>query len=70
MYELHAPIMLISQYHTMSGLVKRAELKRRIQEVVALLRESSRILQMEPKGSKEFEMGLAAREALLKMEQS
>lgn len=60
--------MLIAQYHMISGLIKKTEFKRRINEVVALLRESGQILQLEPKGSNEYEMGVAAHEALDKIQ--
>ncbi|KAL7743252.1 hypothetical protein ACLKA6_016193 [Drosophila palustris] len=67
MYELHAPIMVLAQLGMQSGRMTRQEFQRRIKEVVKLLEDSSHILQMEPPGSSEHEMGLAAADALSKM---
>ncbi|XP_017852999.1 SET domain-containing protein SmydA-8 [Drosophila busckii] len=68
MYELHAPIMVQAQLQMQSGQLTRQQFQRRIKEVMQLLRESSRILQLEPAGSAEHEMGLAAAEALREMD--
>ncbi|KAH8388057.1 hypothetical protein KR093_011417, partial [Drosophila rubida] len=67
MYELHAPIMVLAQLGMQSGQLRRPEFQRRIKEVLKLLQDSAHILQMEPPGSSEHEMGLAAADALSKM---
>ncbi|KAH8399746.1 hypothetical protein KR215_001992 [Drosophila sulfurigaster] len=67
MYELHAPIMVLAQLGMQTGQLTRPEFQRRIKEVLKLLEESAQILQLEPPGSSEHEMGLAAADALSKM---
>lgn len=67
MYELHAPIMMISQYLMMQNLITRKQFNLNIKEVIHLLKESALILKMEPEGSSEYQMGLAAEDALQKM---
>ncbi|XP_032597198.1 SET domain-containing protein SmydA-8 [Drosophila grimshawi] len=67
MYELHAPIMVLAQLGMQSGQLTRQEFLKRIKEVAKLLKDSARILQLEPPGSSEHEMGLAAADALTKM---
>ncbi|KNC26808.1 Protein msta, isoform A [Lucilia cuprina] len=67
MYELHAPIMMLSQYMIMNNLITRKQFNQNIKEVIQLLKESALILKMEPAGSSEHQMGLAAAEALEKM---
>ncbi|XP_017872313.1 PREDICTED: protein msta [Drosophila arizonae] len=67
MYELHAPIMVLAQLGMQSGRMSRQEFQRRIKEVVRLLKESAHILQLEPPGSSEHEMGRAAADALAKI---
>ena len=67
MYELHAPIMVLSQRLMMTGSISKQDFQKNLKEVVKLLRESRDILQMEPIGSSEHQMGLAAADALSKM---
>ncbi|KAM7347903.1 SET and MYND domain containing, arthropod-specific, member 4 [Cochliomyia hominivorax] len=67
MYELHAPIIMISQYLLMHDLITRKQFNLNMKEVVHLLKQSALILKMEPQGSSEHQMGLAAEDALQKM---
>ncbi|XP_017045855.2 SET domain-containing protein SmydA-8 [Drosophila ficusphila] len=67
MYELHAPVMVLAQSAIQSGQISRQEFQRRLKEVVKLLQVSRDILCLEPQGSTEHEMGLAAADALSKM---
>lgn len=64
MYELHAPIMIQATRLFEAQEIKASDLKRRLREVIKLLRDSERILVMEPEGSSEHEMALAAQDAL------
>lgn len=64
MYELHAPIMIQATRLFEAQEIKASDLKRRLREVIKLLRDSERILAMEPVGSSEHEMALAAQDAL------
>lgn len=64
MYELHAPIMIQATRLFEAQEIKASDLKRRLREVIKLLRDSERILAMEPEGSSEHEMALAAQDAL------
>ncbi|XP_016978673.1 SET domain-containing protein SmydA-8 isoform X2 [Drosophila rhopaloa] len=67
MYELHAPVMVLAQSAIQSGQISRQEFQRRLKEVVKLLQVSRDILCLEPEGSTENAMGLAAADALVKM---
>lgn len=67
MYELHAPMLMSAQHLIMQGSIAPREFHRIIKEVARLLKESSMILKLEPPGSTEHQMGLAAEDALEKM---
>ncbi|XP_055845262.1 SET domain-containing protein SmydA-8 [Episyrphus balteatus] len=64
MYELHAPIMVLSTRFIQNKLITRNEFQRNLKEVARLLKESRDMLKMEPEGSNEYMMGQAAEEAL------
>lgn len=64
MYELHAPIMIQATRLFEAHEITTSDLKRRLREVVKLLKESEQILAMEPEGSSENTMAVAARDAL------
>lgn len=64
MYELHAPIMLQITRELQMGKIKNSEFKRRLKEVIQILRKSHEILQYEPNGSSEHQMAVAAQSAL------
>lgn len=64
MYELHAPIMIQATRLFEAHEINTSDLKRRLREVVKLLKESEQILAMEPEGSSENTMAVAARDAL------
>lgn len=64
MYELHAPVMIQATRLFESGEIKNNELKKRLREVIKLLKDSEEILKMEPEGSNEYMMAVAARDAL------
>jgi hypothetical protein len=63
-YELHAPIMLQLNRELQSGNIKVGDYKRRLREVVHILRKSYEILKYEPEGSSENQMAVAAKAAL------
>ncbi|XP_050091756.1 SET domain-containing protein SmydA-8-like isoform X2 [Anopheles aquasalis] len=67
MYELHVPLMIEAGQLFQGGSIQRAELRRRLKEVQRLLRESERILALEPEGSPEYGMAVAARDAIKNM---
>lgn len=67
MYELHVPLMIEAGQLFQAGSIQRTELRRRLKEVQRLLRESERILAMEPEGSSEYGMAVAARDAIKNM---
>lgn len=64
MYEMHAPVMIQATRLYESGEIKNNDLKKRLREVIKLLKESEEILKMEPEGSNEHTMAVAARDAL------
>ncbi|BFF99979.1 SET domain-containing protein SmydA-8 [Drosophila madeirensis] len=67
MYELHAPVMVLAQMGLQSGQISRQDFQRRVKEVAKLLQNSRDILLLEPEGSSEHEMGMAAADAVTKM---
>ena len=67
MYELHAPLMVLSQRLMQTNAITRQDFKKNLREVVKLLRECRDILKMEPEGGREHQMGVAAEEALIQM---
>lgn len=67
MYELHAPIMMQTNRLFELKRITNAELKKRLKEVIMLLRESETILSFEPEGTSEAEMATAAKDALTRM---
>ena len=64
MYELHAPIMIQATRLFEAREINSNDLKKRLREVIKLLKESEEILGMEPDDSSEHEMAIAARDAL------
>lgn len=67
MYEMHAPLMLKTNRLFETNRISDSMLKKRLKEVVKLLRESEKILSFEPAGTSEAEMGAAAKDALIRM---
>lgn len=64
MYELHAPIMIQSTRHFEAKRITQTELRKNLREVVQLLKESLKILSIEPEGSNEHSMAMAAKDAI------
>lgn len=67
MYELHAPIMLQTNRLFELKRISNSELRRRLKEVISLLKDSEEILSFEPYGTPENEMSSAAKDALARM---
>lgn len=67
MYELHAPMMVITTRLFEKQLLSRNELRSRLREVVKYLEEASIILGFEPESSSEGIMGVAAKDALVRI---
>lgn len=67
LYELHAPIMLQINRELQCGKIKNSDYKRRLKEVIQILKKSHDILQHEPEGSPENQMAVAAKSALKAM---
>ncbi|XP_055536040.1 SET domain-containing protein SmydA-8 [Wyeomyia smithii] len=68
MYELHAPIMVIAKHQFETRQINASQLKRKLSEVLHLLKQSAEILLFEPAGTPEYDMALAARDAVKQME--
>ena len=64
LYELHAPVMLQITRDLQCNRIKVSEFKQRLKEVVQILQKSYDILKLEPTGSSENSMALAAKSAL------
>ncbi|KAG5872648.1 hypothetical protein JTB14_029692 [Gonioctena quinquepunctata] len=67
LYELHAPMMVLLTRQLTKESMSKADLKKRLREVVRYLAEASVILGYEPENSAEGNMGKAAKEALLQI---
>lgn len=64
MYELHAPIMIQTTRMFEEKKLNVQEFKKRLREVLQLLKDSEKILSKEPEGSAEYTMALGARDAI------
>ncbi|KAK5641885.1 hypothetical protein RI129_010432 [Pyrocoelia pectoralis] len=64
LYELHAPIMMLTTKNYEQGKLTKTELRRRLREVLEYLEEAALILGYEPESTSEHIMGVAAKEAL------
>ena len=64
LYELHAPVMLQTTREMQMGKITTYEFKRRLREVIQILKESYDILQHEPSTSPEHQMAEAAAAAI------
>ena len=64
MYELHAPIMIQSTRLFEAKRINSTDLRKSLREVLQLLKESMKILSMEPEGSNEYSMAVAAKDAI------
>ncbi|KRT79705.1 SET domain-containing protein [Oryctes borbonicus] len=67
LYELHAPLMILTSRQFENQSISKSILKQRLKEVVRYLEETSHILSYEPENSSEGIMGKAANDALLKI---
>uniref|UniRef100_A0A182PLA8 SET domain-containing protein n=1 Tax=Anopheles epiroticus TaxID=199890 RepID=A0A182PLA8_9DIPT len=67
MYEMHVPLLIEAGQLFQGGVIQRTELRRRLKEVQRLLKESEKILALEPEGSPEYGIAEAARDALKNM---
>lgn len=64
MYELHAPLMIQATRDFEAKQITCETLKKRLREVIQLLKDSAEILSIEPEGSSERTMADAAKDAL------
>ncbi|KAJ4438512.1 hypothetical protein ANN_14457, partial [Periplaneta americana] len=67
LYELHAPLMILTTRGVEARTISYRDLRSRLKEVAACLEESSIILNFEPEASHEGMMGLAAKDALTRV---
>lgn len=67
MYELHAPLMVQATREFEAKKITCDALKKRLKEVIKLLKDSEEILSIEPEGSSEHTMALAAKDALKRL---
>lgn len=64
LYELHAPMMMAINREMEAGSLKMSEYKRRLRGVATILSKAHEILALEPDGSSEKQMAVAAKAAL------
>lgn len=69
LYEMHAPIMILTTRHFEARTISRKDLRLRLGEVAACLEQAAHILSFEPESSSEGAMGRAAQEALQRVRQ-
>lgn len=67
MYEMHAPIMVQATRDFEGKKISCEVLKKLLKEVIKLLKDSEEILSIEPEGSSEHTMAIAARDALKRL---
>ena len=67
LYELHAPLMILTTRGVEAHTISYPDLRSRLKEVAACLEESSTILIFEPETSNEGMMGRAAKDALMRV---
>ncbi|XP_021915555.1 protein msta-like isoform X2 [Zootermopsis nevadensis] len=67
LYELHAPLMILTTRGVEAHALAYRDLRSRLKEVAACLEESSIILNFEPETSNEGMMGRAAKDALMRV---
>lgn len=68
LYELHAPVMLQATNELQAGKVSNSDFKRRLKEVVQILKKSHEILKHEAIGTSEHQMAVASAAAIKQME--
>ncbi|KAJ1529909.1 hypothetical protein ONE63_006638 [Megalurothrips usitatus] len=69
LYEMHAPIMILTTRQFEAGTITRKDLRTRLREVASCLEQAAHILGFEPESSSEGAIGLAARDALERVRQ-
>lgn len=67
LYELHAPLMILTTRGVEARTISYRDLRSRLNEVAACLEESSIILSFEPETSDEGIIGKAAKDALMRV---
>lgn len=64
MYELHAPLLLHARSQYRQDVINEEELRKRIDEALGILEQSTKILSLEPPSTSEGALGLVAKQAL------
>lgn len=67
-YELHAPVMLQITRELQMGKITNSDFKKRLKEVIQILKKSQNILQHEPTGTPEHQMAVAGAQAIKEIE--
>lgn len=70
LYDLHAPIVLSAKISYATGLIEDCELKSKLQEAIAMLEESTNILEWEDAESVEFNVAQIGKQSLLQLKES
>ncbi|KAK3926931.1 SET domain-containing protein SmydA-8, isoform A [Frankliniella fusca] len=69
LYEMHAPIMILTTRQFEANAISRKDLRTRLREVAACLEQAAHILCLEPESSSEGAVGRAAQDALQRVRQ-
>ncbi|XP_037035204.1 SET domain-containing protein SmydA-8-like [Bradysia coprophila] len=70
LYDLHAPIVLSAKISYATGLIQDDELKRKLQEAISMLEESTNILEWEDADSVEYNVAQIGKQSLLQLKES
>ena len=70
LYELHAPIVMLSRNLHNSGCIDKKELKEKLLEAIKLLKESATILSLEPENTNEGKLGSVAKQSYEQLEEN
>lgn len=70
LYDLHAPIVLSAKISYATGMIKDAELKKKLQEAIAFLQESTTILEWEDVDSVEYAIAQIGNQSLSQLKES
>ncbi|XP_026285722.1 SET domain-containing protein SmydA-8 isoform X2 [Frankliniella occidentalis] len=69
LYEMHAPIMILTTRQFEANAISRKDLRTRLREVASCLEQAAHILCLEPESSSEGAVGRAAQDALQRVRQ-
>lgn len=67
---MHVPLIFLARNLASTNSIDRQELREKLQKVMKILEEAAAILELEPPDSPEGSLGVAARGALVQMQEN